>query len=56
MKHKEKSLRQLAKDIGESHSYLSKIIHGKRIVSKKVVSSIILTLFQVLATINPLGR
>ena len=31
-----KSLRQLAKEVGVSHSYLSQVIHGKRPVSKKI--------------------
>ena len=37
---KQKSLRQLAKELGVSHSYLSQIRHGKRPASDKVVSSI----------------
>jgi transcriptional regulator with XRE-family HTH domain len=38
MKHKQKSLRQLAKELGVSHSYLSQVKHGKRPASDKVVS------------------
>ncbi len=33
---KEKSLRQLARDLGVSHSYLSQVINGKRPASKKI--------------------
>jgi len=33
---KEKSLRQLAKELGVSHSYLSQVKHGKRPASEKV--------------------
>jgi hypothetical protein len=36
---KTKSLRQLAKEIGVSHSYLSQVKHGKRPVSAKMVSN-----------------
>ena len=35
---KEKSLRQLATELGVSHSYLSQVLHGKRPASEKVVS------------------
>ncbi len=35
---KQKSLRQLAKEMGVSHSYLSQARHGKRPASDKVVS------------------
>lgn len=38
MEHK--SLRQLAKELGVSHSYLSQVQHGKRPASKKVVSMV----------------
>ena len=38
MKNKEKSLRQLARELGVSHSYLSQIKNGKRPPSQKVVS------------------
>jgi transcriptional regulator with XRE-family HTH domain len=37
-KVKQKSLRQIAKELGVSHSYLSQIKHGKRPASEKVVS------------------
>ncbi len=30
MKRKEKSLRQLARELGVSHSYLSQVKHGKQ--------------------------
>ncbi|MFC1977174.1 multiprotein-bridging factor 1 family protein [Chloroflexota bacterium] len=33
---KQKSLRQLAKELGVSHSYLSQVKHGKRPASDKV--------------------
>ena len=39
MKHK--SLRQLAKELGVSHSYLSQVKHGKRPASTKVVSKMV---------------
>jgi transcriptional regulator with XRE-family HTH domain len=35
---KQKSLRQLARELGVSHSYLSQVKHGKRPASAKVVS------------------
>jgi hypothetical protein len=38
---KQKSLRQLAKDLGVSHSYLSQVRHGKRPASEKVVSKMV---------------
>ena len=38
---KQKSLRQLAKELGVSHSYLSQIQHGKRPASQKVVSKLV---------------
>ena len=38
---KEKSLRQLAKELGVSHSYLSQVKHGKRQPSAKVVSKVV---------------
>ena len=41
MKQKVKSLRQLARELGVSHSYLSQIIHGKRSASKKMVSKMV---------------
>ena len=37
---KQKSLRQLAKEIGVSASYLSQVKNGKRPASQKVLSSI----------------
>ena len=36
---KEKSLRQIAKELGVSASYLSQVRHGKRPASQKVLSS-----------------
>ena len=36
MRRKEKSLRQLARGIGVSHSYLSQVKHGKRPASTKL--------------------
>ena len=33
---KQKSLRQIAKELGVSHSYLSQVLHGKRPASEKV--------------------
>jgi transcriptional regulator with XRE-family HTH domain len=38
---KQKSLRQLAKELGVSHSYLSQVKHGKRPASAKVVSKVV---------------
>ncbi len=38
---KEKSLRQLAREIGVSHSYLSQVKNGKRPASQKVVSKMV---------------
>ena len=38
---KNKSLRQLAKELGVSHAYLSQIRHGKRPASDKVVSKMV---------------
>ncbi len=38
---KQKSLRQLAKELGVSHSYLSQVKHGKRPASDKVVSKMV---------------
>ena len=38
---KEKSLRQQAKELGVSHSYLSQVKHGKRPASEKVVSKMV---------------
>jgi transcriptional regulator with XRE-family HTH domain len=38
MKHKQKSLRQIARELGVSASYLSQIRHGQRHASKKVLS------------------
>ena len=37
---KQKSLRELAKELGVSHSYLSQVKHGKRPASAKVVSMV----------------
>ncbi len=33
---KQQSLRELAREIGVSHAYLSQVMHGKRPVSEKV--------------------
>ena len=38
---KQKSLRQLARELGVSHSYLSQVKHGKRPASVKVVSKMV---------------
>ena len=38
---KQKSLRQLAKELGVSHSYLSQVKHGKRPAGQKVVSKVV---------------
>jgi len=38
---KQKSLRQLAKELGVSHSYLSQVKNGKRRASAKVVSKVV---------------
>ena len=40
MKRKKMSLRQIAREIGVSESYLSQVIHGKRPASQKVISSL----------------
>lgn len=40
---KQKSLRQLAKELGVSHSYLSQVRSGKRPASQKVVSKMVST-------------
>ncbi len=40
MKRKQKSLRQIAREIGVSESYLSQVIHGKRPASQKVISKL----------------
>ena len=37
---KQKSLRQLARELGVSASYLSQVNHGKRPPSEKVLSSV----------------
>ncbi|MFC2066270.1 helix-turn-helix domain-containing protein [Chloroflexota bacterium] len=52
MKHK--SLRQLAKEMGVSHSYLSQVRHGKRPASDRVVSMVINSEAKT-GTSNPLG-
>ena len=36
MKHKQKSLRALAKELGVSHSYLSQVRHDKRPTSESI--------------------
>ena len=38
---KQKSLRQLAKELGVSHAYLSQVKHGKRPASAKVISKMV---------------
>ena len=38
---KQKSMRQLARELGVSHSYLSQVKHGKRPASDKVVSKMV---------------
>ena len=38
---KQKSMRQLARELGVSHSYLSQVKHGKRPASAKVVSKMV---------------
>lgn len=38
---KQKSLRQLAKELGVSHSYLSQVKNGKRPASNRVVSRMV---------------
>ena len=48
---KQKSLRQLARELGVSASYLSQVKHGKRPASQKVLSKM-LTLEQLLDTIT----
>ncbi len=40
---KQKSMRQLAKELGVSHSNLSQVKHGKRPASVKVVSKMVST-------------
>ena len=57
---KQKSLRQLAKEVGVSHSYLSQVVHGKRPPSAKVVSKMVsrtkLTDYLQVTTILNVGR
>ena len=36
----QKSLRQVARELGVSHSYLSQVLHGKRPASEKVQQAI----------------
>ena len=56
---KQKSLRQLARELGVSASYLSQVKHGKRPASEKVLSSVkqnpnlLLNGVQVVAGSNP---
>jgi transcriptional regulator with XRE-family HTH domain len=38
---KTKSLRQIARELGVTHSYLSQVIHNKRPASKEVVSKLL---------------
>jgi len=54
MKRKQKSLRQLARELGVSHSYLSQVRHGKRPASEKVVS-ILSNYVAKVGTSNPSG-
>ena len=51
---KQKSLRQLAKELGVSHAYLSQVKNGKRPASARVVSMVSKNT-NVEATSNPLG-
>ena len=51
---KRKSLRQLANELGVSHSYLSQVKHGKRPASAKVVSMFNKSKLES-GTSNPLG-
>jgi transcriptional regulator with XRE-family HTH domain len=37
---KQKSLRQQAKELGVSHSYLSQVLHGKRPASNRVAQAL----------------
>jgi len=37
---KQKSLRQLARELGVSHSYLSQVLHGKRPPSDRVAQAL----------------
>ncbi len=63
---KEKSLRQLAKELGVSPSYLSQVKNGKRPPSRVLLSSlhkvlsklttVDLTLHRQIDTIFPMGR
>ena len=41
MKQKQKSLRQLAKELGVSASYLSQVKNGKRPANQKVLSKVL---------------
>jgi len=50
---KNKLLRQLAKELGVSHSYLSQVQHGKRPASQKLVSMVSKTEAKT-GTFNPL--
>lgn len=53
MEHK--SLRQLARELGVSHSYLSQVRHGKRPASEKVVSKMVSKMVsRILLTLLPL--
>ncbi len=52
---KQKSLRQLAKELGVSRSYLSPVKHGKRPASVKVVSKSSLTPLLLIATMILIG-
>jgi len=52
---KQKSLRQLAKELGVSHSYLSQVMHGKCPASDKVASALVSNFEAKLVTSTPLG-
>ena len=39
----EKSLREVARELGVSHSYLSQVTHGKRPASQKVLTTLLTT-------------
>ena len=53
---RQKSLRQLARELGISHSYLSQIKHGKRPPSAKVVSKMVSNGKQLLSNSNQNDR
>ena len=51
---KQKTMRQLAKELGVSHSYLSQVKHGRRPASKKVAEA--LSGKQVVSNPSPRGE